>query len=118
MGKLKTTVASIKSAYAPKYIFKTGYCNVQTLFHYTEPKAYTCGTYGWNFDLYDVDGVGICTGYRNMVGNQIDYDTVQDFEHRAEHILHGNEVAWEDKRTKLEELQKEFVKAIRASVQG
>ena len=118
MGKLKTTVSSIKNAYAPKYIFKTGYCNVQTLFYYTEPKAYTCGTYGWNFDLYDVDGVGICTGYRGMVGNQIDYDTVREFETRAEKIVHGNDIAWENKREELEKLQKEFVKAIRASVQG
>ena len=116
MGKIKTTATSIRSAYAPKYLFKTGYCAIQTLFHYTEPKAYTCGTYGWNFDLYDVDGVGICTGYRGMVGNQIDYDIVKDFETRAEKIVYGKDIAWENKRTELEKLQREFVKAIRATV--
>lgn len=118
MGKIKTTRQSILNAYAPKYIFKTGYCNVQTLFHYTEPKAYTCGTYGWNMDLYDVDGVGICTGYRGMVGNPIDYEIVQDFETRASKIVFGHDIEWENKRTELEKLQKEFVKAIRETVKG
>ena len=116
MGKIKTTRASILNAYAPNYLFKTGYCNLQTLFHYDEPKAYTRGVYGWNCDLYDVDGVGITTGYRGMAGHSIDFELVEKYEGQAEKIVYSHEIAWEDKKEKLHELQKEFIKELKESV--
>lgn len=116
MGKVKTTKQSILNAYAPNYLFKTGYCNLQTLFYYDEPKAYTCGTYGWNFDLYDVEGVGICTGYRGMAGHSIDYDIAKKYEGLAEKIVYNNDVAWEDKKGKLKELQIDFIKEVKESI--
>lgn len=118
MGKIKTTARSIKSAYAPNYLFRTGYCAIQTLFHYDEPKAYTCGTYGWNFDLYDVEGVGITTGYRGMLGHQIPSEITKDFETRAEKIVYGNDTAWENKKAELKKLQIEFIKAIKESIKS
>lgn len=116
MGKVKTTKQSILNAYAPNYLFKTGYCNLQTLFHYDEPKAYTCGTYGWNCDLYDVEGVGITTGYRGMVGHSIDYDIVKKYEDMASKIVYGNEVPWENKKEELHKLQIDFIKEVKASI--
>lgn len=116
MGKIKTTRKAIKRAYAPNWIFQTGYCNLQTLFHYTEPKAYTCGTYGWNFDLYDIEGVGITTGYRGMIGNTIDIELVKKYEELAQKVVYGNDIAWENKREELHKLQIEFVKAIKESI--
>lgn len=118
MGKIKTTRTSILNAYAPNYIFKTGYCNLQALFYYDTPKAYTCGVYGWNMDLYDFDGVGITTGYRGMVGNPIDFELVKKYEKQAEHIVYasGKDMTWDEKREKIKELQKEFIKEIKDSI--
>ena len=116
MGKIKTTQKAIKNAYAGNWIFKTGYCNLQTLFHYTEPKAYTCGTYGWNCDLYDIEGVGITTGYRGMVGHPIDHKIINEFETKAQHVVYGDDIAWENKRDELEKLKIEFVKAVKESI--
>ena len=116
MGKLKTTIKSIKNAYAPNYLFSTGYCALQTLFHYEEPKAYTCGTYGWNFDLYDIEGVGITTGYRGMQGNYIPHELSEKYENQASKIVYGNEVAWENKRAMLKELQIQFVRELKDTI--
>lgn len=42
-----------------------GYCDHQKVFRLLEPNAYTCGTYGWNADIYEVGGnFAIVTGYR------------------------------------------------------
>ena len=116
MGKIKTTRQSILNSYAPNWIFKTGYCNLQTLFHYDEPKAYTCGVYEWNCDLYDIEGVGITTGYRGMVGHSIDFDIVQKYEDMARKIVYGDDVKWEDKKDKLHALQIEFIKEVKDSI--
>lgn len=111
MGKIKTTVSSIKNAYASNYLFGTGYCNLQYLFYYDTPKAYTCGTYGWKFDLYDIDNVGVTTGY-SSVGNRIPYEIVKKFEGKAEKIVLNNNLKWETKKRKIEKLQQDFRKAL------
>lgn len=48
-----------------------GYCDLSYLLNNHSPIAYTCGVYGWNFDVYEVYGVTICTGYRNMPGARL-----------------------------------------------
>lgn len=73
------------------------------------PIAYTCGIYGWNFDVYEVYGVTICTGYRNMPGARL--KKISEYEEKARAIL-----SWEDKRPfeekqiAVENLLKEFCK--------
>ena len=62
--KYKTTAKDLKSGYAK--IISVGYCELQHLLNYESPIAYSKGTYGWNFDVYEVDGVAIVTGYRGM----------------------------------------------------
>lgn len=49
-----------------------GYCDLSYLLRNHSPIAYTCGVYGWNFDVFEVYGVTICTGYRNMPGKRLD----------------------------------------------
>lgn len=92
-----------------------GYCDLQTLLNYRSPDAYTCGVYGWNFDVYELDNLTICTGYRGMVGKTIPYEIVRKYEKQAEKILYNGN--WkEDKRKKLDKLilkfEKEVVKAV------
>lgn len=62
--KYKTTALALKAGYHK--IIACGYCDLQNLLYYKSPIAYSQGTYGWNFDVYDVDGVAIATGYRGM----------------------------------------------------
>lgn len=47
---------------------RVGYCMGQSLLRDIEPDYYTAGIYGWNFDVYQIAGLTICTGYRGMIG--------------------------------------------------
>lgn len=68
--KVKTTrKAIVNGSYNVKC---AGYCDLSYLLNNHSPIAYTCGVYGWNFDVYEVYGVTICTGYRNMPGARLE----------------------------------------------
>ena len=55
--KYKTTAKAIREgACNPR---AAGYCDIQNLLINHSPIAYTCGVYGWNFDVYEVYGVTI-----------------------------------------------------------
>lgn len=72
MNKLKTTRKAVVEAISPAMLKSCGYCELQNLLHNHSPIAYTIGVYGWNFDVYDVYGLTICTGYRGMPGKDDD----------------------------------------------
>ena len=82
--KYKTTARAVKDGYYK--IVKAGYCELQGLLSYKNPIAYARGVYGWNFDVYDIDGVAICTGYRGMPSkNTIEnYKIIREYEHKAD----------------------------------
>jgi len=42
------------------------YCELQTLFRSESPIAYIAGIYGWDCDIYTVEGIDIATGYRTI----------------------------------------------------
>lgn len=77
--KYKTTRKAVVNGYAN--IKCAGFCDLQYLLQNHSPVAYTCGVYGWNFDVYDVYGVAICTGYRGMPGERL--RCVEEYENRA-----------------------------------
>lgn len=74
-------------------IVSVGYCDLQHLLRCIEPFAYTTGIYGWNFDAYEIDGLTICTGYRNMPGRTA--NNTREFDCRANAI-------WNDARSYTE----------------
>ena len=82
--KYKTTAKAIRGGYYK--IIKAGYCELQGLLSYKSPISYTCGYYGWNFDVYDIDGVAIATGYRGMPSknSKADYKLIREYEAKAE----------------------------------
>lgn len=105
--KVKTTrKAIVNGSYNVKC---AGYCDLSYLLNNHSPIACTCGVYGWNFDVYEVYGVTICTGYRNMPGARL--QKISEYEEKARAIL-----SWEDKRPfeekqiAVENLLKEFCK--------
>lgn len=81
MAKFKTTTKSIREGYDRKHIIVFGYCEAQNLLQALEPTDYTCGIYGWNYDVYRIYDVCICTGYRGMpAGIAPDYDITKEYE--------------------------------------
>lgn len=85
-----------------------GYCDLSYLLRNHSPIAYTCGVYGWNFDVFEVYGVTICTGYRNMPGKRL--DGVQEYEKKAHEIWGNYSMPYEEQKEKTEILLQEFCK--------
>lgn len=109
MAKVKTTSKAIKQAYALNFIWRTGYCSLQNLLTGLNPKAYTSGIYGWNFDLYEVKGVAITTGYRGMIGRVIPNDLVDKYEKLASEI---KAKSYEERMQQLEQMRKNFIEEL------
>lgn len=89
-------------------IRSAGYCDLQHLLRNHEPIAYTCGVYGWNFDVYEVYGLTICTGYRGMPGSRL--DGIQKYEKQAQHLAYDykSSAEWDENRKKTERLLQDF----------
>lgn len=106
--KLKTTAKKIREiAVNPR---SAGYCDLQFLLCNHSPFAYTSGVYGWNFDIYEVYGVTISTGYRGMIGPRC--EGIAEYEEKACEILswENKEMTYDKKRIAVENLLHEFCK--------
>lgn len=100
--KYKTTRKAIVAG-SPRLV-SVGYCDLQTLLRYHSPMAYTCGVYGWNFDVYEVNGLTICTGYRGMPGRTA--NNICKYEQAAREAL--ERLDWREAETEIERLLAEF----------
>ena len=85
-----------------------GYCDLQFLLTNHQPVAYTCGIYGWNFDVYEVYGVTICTGYRGMPGTRA--EGIHEYEKQAKEIWHNYNLSDEERKEKIETILRDFCK--------
>lgn len=106
--KYKTTAKAIReNACNPR---SAGYCDLSYLLHNHNPNAYTCGAYGWNFDVYEVYGVTICTGYRGMVGKTC--EGISEYNKKAQKILswENKKMTYDKKQEAVEKLLHEFCK--------
>lgn len=104
--KFKTTRKAIVSGC--NNIVCAGYCDLYHLLHNHSPIAYTCGVYGWNFDVYEIDGLTICTGYRNMPGRRA--NNIAAYEKKAKEILSWeNKIPYEEKCAAVENLLHEWI---------
>lgn len=84
-----------------------GYCDLSYLLNNHSPIAYTCGVYGWNFDVYEVYGLTICTGYRGMPGKRL--ESIGEYERKARDVMSWeNAASYDEKREEVENLLKEF----------
>ena len=102
--KFKTTTKAIRNGSVN--VKCAGYCDLCHLLQYHEPIAYTCGVYGWNYDVYEVYGVTICTGYRGMPGTRL--DGIAEYDRKAREIVDNWDISYNEKREKVENLLKEF----------
>ena len=103
--KFKTTRKAIVNGFVN--VKCAGYCDLQALLRNHSPIAYTAGIYGWNFDVYDVYGVTICTGYRNMPGARLEH--IREYEAKAAAIWSwDNKTPFNAKQKQVEKLLQEF----------
>lgn len=107
--KFKTTNKALKEGYGK--IVKVGYCDLQYLLNYHSPVAYTCGVYGWNANIYEVNGVAICTGYRPIGNIKPDYNLIREYNQKAKDVLFSGTKS-DDARKKLDELLEEFLEKV------
>ena len=96
--KIKTTRKAIVNG--SSNIVSVGYCDLSTLLRYHSPIAYTSGIYGWNFDVYEVNGLTICTGYRGMPGRTA--NNVRKYEQAARDA--PERLDWREAETESERL--------------
>lgn len=102
----KTTIKAIRTG--ASNVRCTGHCNLQYLLQCHSPVAYTSGVYGWNFDVYEVYGVTICTGYRGMPGKKL--EGVEEYEKKAMSVWTDYNRPYEERREDVEKLLHEFCK--------
>lgn len=103
--KIKTTRRFIKD-HANLPIVSAGYCSLQTLLRYHSPTAYTAGIYGWNCDVYELEGLTITTGYRGMVGPTA--KGIEEFEKRAQAWLKDH-TTYDEAKDGIETLLNDFI---------
>ena len=104
--KYKTTRKAIVEGTPSNSLVSVGYCDLATLLTYHNPIAYTHGVYGWNFDVFEVYGLTICTGYRGMPGRTA--NNIREYENKARAIMDDHSLDWRTKEEKIEALLKEF----------
>lgn len=104
MKKIKLSNKVVKESF--DNIKSAPYCGLQYLLSYKEPLAYTSGVYGWNYDVYMLDGLTICTGYRNMLGEKA--KDVEKFENKARDVVNSNR-SYNEKKEMIEHLLEQFI---------
>ena len=100
--KFKTTRKAVVAG-SPRLV-SVGYCDLQTLLRYHSPITYASGVYGWNFDVYELYGLTICTGYRGMPGRRA--NNVSKYEQAARDAL--ERLNWREAEAEIERLLVEF----------
>jgi hypothetical protein len=85
-----------------------GYCDLQFLLRFQSKRFYTCGVYGWNFDVYTFGDYAITTGYRNMV-HHVQTKNVSQYDNEARAILNDNSLTWEEQKEKVNSLLEQFL---------
>lgn len=105
--KYKTTTKALRAGSCN--LRCAGYCDLSYLLRGHEPIAYTCGVYGWNYDVYEVYGLTICTGYRGMPGKRL--ESIVEYEKKADAIWCDYNKPYEERREEVEKFLHEFCKA-------
>ena len=107
--KYKTTRKAIVAGTPANNLVCAGYCDLSNLLWGHEPIAYTCGVYGWNFDVYNVYGKTICTGYRGMPGKRL--VQIAEYKAKAAAVWDDYNKTYDERCEEVEKLLYEFCKA-------
>ena len=105
--KVKVTKKQIMSNYSN--VLELSYCALQTLLNRFAPSYYTAGIYGWNADIYEIDGLCICTGYRPF-GTFIPNYTEIERVNKQYQELKEQHLSYEEETKAVKELLKSLLK--------
>lgn len=116
--KFKTSQREIMSSYQD--VIEVTYCGLQHLLRSIDPVAYTSGTYGWNADVYDIDGTAIVTGNRPFGNIVPPYELVREYDEKAREIYNNARTPADYDRLndELYGLAKRFIADAKASKKG
>ena len=87
--KKKTTMTYITGSF--RKVWRCGYCDLQYIMKGIEPNFYNSGVYGWNCNIYIdwLHDTAITTGYRNMRGERIPDEIIEEFTERAKDVINN-----------------------------
>ena len=111
--KPRVTQKLVKESYAN--VISVGYCGLQHLLRYENPRAYTAGVYGWNADVYEFGGTAIVTGYRPF-GDTVPRELIEKYEKKAKAISEKYRQKkfytglFEEEKRKIHALAVEFIR--------
>ena len=108
--KFKTTRKQINQNY--NRVICIGYCQAQYLLNGKNPIAYNSGVYGWNCDIYDINGVAIVTGYNPFGNIRPDYETIKKYEDEACRIACNSWGSYQNMIDKLDQLLNQFIEEV------
>ena len=109
--KVQTTKKAVKNSY--NKIVCVGYCGLQKLLVLEKPVAYTAGVYGWNADVYDLDGIALITGYRPFADIKPSLELIRKYEQEATEVIytiHNYEMQKEALKDLLNSFLEEVIK--------
>ncbi len=93
-----------------KNIISIGYCSAQCLLKGLEREGWTCGVYGWNADVYEINRTtAIVTGYRPFGNIDNKYKYLREYEEKAEKICKDYSLEYKDAMKKIAKLRNEYV---------
>jgi hypothetical protein len=105
------TKKNIVAHYGANNIVCVPYGYLQDLLRCDDAEAYTSGTYGWNADIYGINGTAICTGYRPFGNIRPSRELIERYERLARAELESrNSRGWEELKSALHALACEFVR--------
>lgn len=105
--KFRTSEKAIRENYTN--IICIGYCDLQNLLNYKPPIAYTCGVYGWNADIYEINNsTVICTGYRPIGKIRPSYELTCEYDKRAKKIVYASG-EYSEKKGQLDNLLADYI---------
>lgn len=109
--KFKTTNKALREGYAR--IYQCGYCDLANLLRHESAKAYASGVYGWNYDVYEIDGIAITTGYRGMIGERIPSEIIKKYEAKAKKAIEASRFDYKKCKSALDKLITKFAEELK-----
>lgn len=107
--KVQTTKKAVKNNY--RKIVCVGYCDLQTLLTLEEPFAYTAGVYGWNANIYDLNGIALVTGYRPFGDISPSWELIEKYEQKAKQVI-DSIYNYEERKEALKALIQGFLEEV------
>lgn len=102
---MKTKVTKKQVMSYNSNVLAVGYCGLQSLLSRFSPQYYTCGVYGWNADIYEIDNMCICTGYRPFGNIKLDYKEL-DRVNKEYEVMKENNPPYEEEINEVKKLLK------------